>query len=742
MPTLTSNGDYAKFELNAPIPYVTAISGFQDDLSGNPTAIVKKEFRYSFNDKVKSVWVEMTPENFSNAVLNPNEELFVDFRYTLIANGPVTVNWVKLLYTQDPIAKDKFVGFQPACICCETGNISSIMKCENFTFEPYKVNAAISLYKDLSYTINKLFGHDVQYARATPLGIGKDVTLKEWTLYDVNEPECFKILVPNNEFPDNKINFGQYGLDFEMPFEVHIVKQYFEDVFGVGHGPQKRDIIYFPLANRIYEVGSSYLFRDFMHKDSYWKVSLVKYAPRSNRYEPTDLREGLDEISWDHEERFGEEVRSDELKKTKPQQYNPKLGSNSVDPVRVFLNEDLNIVESRVVNYHTVLSDSQYDLRSIYDPNDSSVLAVRYANHATVGADENRSFTAWFKDLPPKTRVPRDLIFNIVQLTPTPQYDATLQTLVYLFSITLNVQRQFSVNDIIKITRFNGFSIFGYWDSSSGSNHVIKIPKDIVDAIQPMYPNWITQSSNYAELAQDKIMFSGFNTNNNTGWEFSIIAKRFFLFKSNDERYYFTMREDISETEWYGLWLNISNTYGQLTVDLWKRRWDENSLTPDQTTDLEKIYTQTINTLTSEDRSYEPYSMNFIANFDLGDDALSVLSTAGLYLGMIVTGPGISIPQKSVITYINDDDLVVKISKPPVITLDNITLTATDPEDRYYLKPSELLLTNIRLFKETEPEDKKQMFLLNQNIVQDSDLAIVIDNALPRLKLPFIAQTK
>jgi hypothetical protein len=53
-----------------------------------------------------------------------------------------------------------------------------------------------------------------------------------------------------------------------------------------------------------------------------------------------------------------------------------------------------------------------------------------------------------------------------------------------------------------------------------------------------------------------------------------------------------------------------------------------------------------------------------------------------------------------------------------------------------------MLLTNIRLYKENEPDDIKQMFILNQNIVQDSHLAIVIDNALPRLHLPFIAQTK
>jgi hypothetical protein len=58
------------------------------------------------------------------------------------------------------------------------------------------------------------------YARAVPMAVGKDVVLHEWTLYDVDEPCTIKVIVPNNEFPDSKINFNPFGLDFEMPFEV------------------------------------------------------------------------------------------------------------------------------------------------------------------------------------------------------------------------------------------------------------------------------------------------------------------------------------------------------------------------------------------------------------------------------------------------------------------------------------------------------------------------------------------
>ena len=75
---------------------------------------------------------------------------------------------------------------------------------------------------------------------------------------------------------------GPFGVDFEMPFEIQIDKNYFQEIFGDGAGPQKRDVIWFPNTDRIYEVSSSYLFRDFMNEPLYFKVTLIKWLPKAN----------------------------------------------------------------------------------------------------------------------------------------------------------------------------------------------------------------------------------------------------------------------------------------------------------------------------------------------------------------------------------------------------------------------------------------------------------------------------
>jgi hypothetical protein len=61
-------------------------------------------------------------------------------------------------------------------------------------------------------------------------------------------------------------------------------------------------------------------------------------------------------------------------------------------------------------------------------------------------------------------------------------------------------------------------------------------------------------------------------------------------------------------------------------------------------------------------------------------------------------------------------------------------------EVSFTLNPSFMDLTNVRLFNKVAETDK-QTIVLNQNIVKDAQLAIIIDNALPASKLPYIGYT-
>jgi hypothetical protein len=664
---LSNLGDFVKITQDKPFHFVTNLTGWCDEITG--TGVLKKEFRWGTSNRVRASWIELTTTNLQNIILEPSNDLFVDFRLTLISGGPSTIESIEVNCIQSDDALDPYLGFTPILKVSEKGNISNLTKIENFTFKPYAVNPAVALYKNLAYTINQMFGHDVMYARAVPMAIGRDVTLHEWTLYDVDDPKCIKVVVPNNEFPDNKILFNPMGLDFEMPFEVHIVKAYYEELFGIGTGPQKRDIVYFPLTNRIYEIESSYLFKDFMQKEIYWKIGLKKYAPKSNRYEPQDLREQFDSITWDAEERFSEEVKLEAVKTTDPQQYDPKIGSRDYDPARLNIHDDLVIIQTKLPNYSNVLSESQYDLRSVYDSTNGNnqLAAVEYRANVSFPATDEKSLCMWFKEIKSKIAIPKDNVKGYLSLGA-----AGTETTPLSYSIA--AKRQYEIGSYIKITRFNGLSLYGNITSvtpiTGGFVYVLNVKNEIITYLNTYFANWASSFTNtgyIAESTNEQILFNGFKNGN--GWKVSIYASRYIVFTdtSGIERLNI-LNTSLVEDYWYAIFVNISNFYRQISIDLWVRQWNDQSPQPINTTDLENIYSNTIMQVDPIDRS-------------------------------------------------------------------NLNI-------KYKLTGGNLVITNLRLFDKTETEQTKQSIILNQTIVQDAQYAIIIDNAIQRLKLPWIAKTK
>jgi len=234
------------------------------------------EFRYSVDGKTFSLWenvgtaLDGITNNFSEIYqipLDPNNKFYPEFRFTSvlknpdgtfiqIPDSPMDSNIVITDFELDITYADptELPIIYPSPLCSnEISKRPIIFSDCKFTFRPYNVNKAVNLYNDLSYMVNNIFGFEVNYYSVQPQARGRDVSLREYTIFDVVDEKCVKVMVPGNQFPDNKINFDPFGLQFEEPFEIHIDKRYFEQNFGNGSQPRKRDIIYFPLTNRIYE---------------------------------------------------------------------------------------------------------------------------------------------------------------------------------------------------------------------------------------------------------------------------------------------------------------------------------------------------------------------------------------------------------------------------------------------------------------------------------------------------------
>ena len=423
----TSIGNYRIISWSQPWKNVQSFNGWIIDTSGEdpPHIFLYLEYRWSINGSNWSLWSQLTEASVQALSISPDNPLWLEARMTATSDEnsspyyppgtslspPIELLDFEFDLTYLTVDPRDLMGNPPAPMCSkELTNYPIVFSDCNYTFRPYDINRAINLYQDLSKIVNNVFGHEVVYYSVQPQGRGKDVLLKEYTLFDVVDEKCVKVMVPNNTFPDAALTFDTYGLNFNQPFEIHIDRKYFESIFGKASQPRKRDIIFFPLTNRIYQIDSMYVFRDVNNYPVYFKIQLVKYEIKKNTsfVNPAAETELLD-YTVNTQKLFGEEIENQEIELTKPQQYAVTSQRRLEDPIRSYISKELPIIEYDLNNNWTIVFNNYYDLDKLFidsqnavDPASPALLdferdAVRWKSDPVLTATEERSFMCWFR---------------------------------------------------------------------------------------------------------------------------------------------------------------------------------------------------------------------------------------------------------------------------------------------------------------------------------------------------------
>ena len=724
-------GNYRILSWDKPFENVSSFKGWIIDaansinngsiLDSNDISI---DFRYSIDGKSWSLWTNVgtalrgLTNNFSDIFpinLDPKNKFYPQFRFTSVlvnddgtivfnTDEPIDPNVVIVDFKLDLEYSDQGESpvSRPAPVCSDEISNRPVVfdnSC-NFTFNPYAVNKAINLYQDLSLMVNNVFGLDANYYSVQPQGRGKDVILKEYTLFDIVAEKCIKVMVQQNQLPDNKINFDPFGLQFEEPFEIQIDKRYFESFFGKGSQPRKRDIIYFPISNRIYQINSTYLFRDFMNSPVYFKIELRKYNPRSNTYfkDPAH-KEELESIALTTTELFGEEIKNEELKVSKPQQYATTINQFSQDPIRSYLYKELPIIEYDLNNNWTIVLNQYYDLNGAFvdssefpeDPNRYRN-AVRYKKLPSLSENEEISLTAWFsiKNFYDNGRLSKSS-YPIINLTLESFDDNQIVLSSYPEKHNLKEWISYSDNPEGYVSiKSDEMHSGGYKVKSVLSEYVFSIENRSITFSQGII-KWKMQK------AQSRNIISGLYVDEmdiQRGFRVDIIhsglpddvTEKFLgegslFIKLNTLEIKNRIKFTPEYGSWYGLVVNVSNIYKQISSNIWEITYDP--INPnDQSSKLKNV---------SSDMIYITDPIVFSA-------------------------PSEMVQQKESSFYLTDNN-------------------------SYKIFTGPILLSNVRIFKNMIDIDT-QSTVLNQNIVRDEQLAHIIDNAKPLLNIPKFARNR
>jgi hypothetical protein len=401
------------------------------------------QFRFSQDSgKHWSQWEYLTKSNISTINVNPTRFFYIEYKFTNTTPSSINVYDLNLLGDFQNVTKDYYktnlfgIRQDGCCISCLFGggdtstgtdpyngilsspyNIVDLSSTNQFNslgkgadcalpdvllnpldeaaitalYNPYDLTKATQLVDSLSNSTTQIFGHEVLYFLTSPDKLGIDTSFNEYQLFNVDCHKEIKVMVEENNFPDNQIKFNEFDLALFDQFEIHITKKMFKEAFGVESRPAQQDFLYFCALNRMYQVSHAQPFKDFNNGAIYYKVMLTKYNQKANvQASDSTIEQRIAELTKNStiDELLGKELSNEEKSIANKDQFVPLTR----DVVRL---DVISKIEKELVeNASLVLSKYHYNMStSVYN-----TPAVTYKNGDNILNDsDNRSYSAWFK---------------------------------------------------------------------------------------------------------------------------------------------------------------------------------------------------------------------------------------------------------------------------------------------------------------------------------------------------------
>lgn len=280
-------------------------------------------------------------------------------------------------------------------------------------FDPYKIAEASTLYNFLANTVVQPFGWEVKYWKLDVDENGIDRELHEYQLYERCEPVSLKVMVPDNQFPDNQITFNAFNLDLFESFEIHITKDTFKNAFGIEARPAKQDFLFMCVNNRYYKVEHAQAYKDFLNMSVYYKLTLVKGNQQANIRDTNDAsKDAFDTLMNNStlDDLFGDTNKAENKRVSKAQE---QPMTQQYDKIRRTIHKKTKVTSEEMLNASLVVSEYYYDLNKV----PTTDIAVDYgAADPILTQGQNRSVVAWFKF---------DVYSTTVKYTILDNYDTT-----------------------------------------------------------------------------------------------------------------------------------------------------------------------------------------------------------------------------------------------------------------------------------------------------------------------------
>lgn len=191
-------------------------------------------------------------------------------------------------------------------------------------YDPERFAEASKHLQDImSKGCSDIFGHDVLWFKVTHDDEHAVHAFREYEFATSMLQTHIRVVIKDNEVPDNRTRFSEFDIDFQDELEIHIDKNEWKRTFGELI-PSADDYFFMPLTNQMYIVNAPYAEKNFIQNQPYWKMLCVKYEKRNTVLTSEDVADAIDDLvdfSYDVTKPAIDDEKADITKPTIPSEH-------------------------------------------------------------------------------------------------------------------------------------------------------------------------------------------------------------------------------------------------------------------------------------------------------------------------------------------------------------------------------------------------------------------------------------
>lgn len=246
----------------------------------------------------------------------------------------------------------------------------------------------------------KAAGVDVMWFRATPDKRNQDVIFQTYTLWGVSDcPLEFKAVYTDTSYDDAAITYNIMGLEYAVPLCLEIALNTWNEATKFdGTLPQKGDIVFIPISNKLMEVVSMTPVKAIGAQITSFKVNCSAYKPSRARIVGEDLNKSISDNTTSLRKAFGTEIDMTMANIVDDKELS-LFSSTERDGTKELPSAKHSVI-TNVQAPNTVDGDLVVDghtvARGWYDMDVDDAVAVKYLGLSdTVSADSKRCLSCW-----------------------------------------------------------------------------------------------------------------------------------------------------------------------------------------------------------------------------------------------------------------------------------------------------------------------------------------------------------